>query len=495
MKIKNIKITMKRTKAEPSSGHKGGGSKTPRTPTKTTLAKRSTAGNTVALRSNTKASTCTADACDNPIAGADGQCTETQVPGYSIATLRTSSRTGYAIAGADVQCIGTQAPYHSSASLCMSSKIGYAIGRTLVPLGEGRIGYATETGSSNMGRASRAKEAAATKMPAPSGAGGEGGSGRARRKRKAEQQRHDERIGKKRVGGAGGKDDKEMGGGAGGGGEPKRGTRTTGEATKGRVAEKGNGGGGDEKSTQKFHDCLRVGDTVPTAGVFRARCGRALGRSELFKLCLERIGVVGMRVWLGGRRPNPAFKKGETVAYFAKGQGGRIESGATTFEYGTDISTAYYINTTIQGQDEGGVKQRRNNLKLANRANKTEGGVDYWAAIATRPIKYGEMLRIPYRDREHIKKIKAEIQGKAKGKKPLSKGQEAAMVKRKAERERRAALAERHREKKRERSRKRQEEREQRRQKPQRQSERHGARKKEGGGGIAEVNSRQNTQL
>ena len=114
-------------------------------------------------------------------------------------------------------------------------------------------------------------------------------------------------------------------------------------------------------------------------------------------------GVPGLRLWPHrSRSGKPAFNSGETVAYFLEAEEGEeakaIATKSSAFFYNPQRSTAYKINTSLDG---------RNNLRLGKRALAVDG-VRYWAVVATRKIRPGEWLMVPCGDANHRNDIRGE---------------------------------------------------------------------------------------
>lgn len=162
------------------------------------------------------------------------------------------------------------------------------------------------------------------------------------------------------------------------------------------------------------HRGIVLRDEVPLGRTFKARCGNGLGRTETYYVGHQKdVGVTGLRTWPRGSAGAPAFKKGETVAYFVERTRGTkgvgvIEGRGRIFEYDQERSTAFRINTTIRGH---GRKAVNTDLGKAPCRAKVDGRT-YWRVFATKDIQYGEALRIPYRDKRHVAQIKNEIQQK-----------------------------------------------------------------------------------
>ena len=169
---------------------------------------------------------------------------------------------------------------------------------------------------------------------------------------------------------------------------------------------------GDVGGTGETRRSLSLKDEVPLGRTFRARCGQGLGRTELFYVGNQKdVGVTGLRTWpRGGAKTAPAFRTGETVAYFVERthetkRVGIIAGRGQNFEYDQERSTAYRINTTIRGH---GKKSENTDMGKAPCRAKVDGRT-YWRVFATRDIQHGEALRVPYRDKRHISEIKRQI--------------------------------------------------------------------------------------
>ena len=189
---------------------------------------------------------------------------------------------------------------------------------------------------------------------------------------------------------------------------------------------------------------LALGEVVPVGRVFTARCGRGLRQTGMFYVGNQAdVGVEGLRVWPRGREQNQtAFQTGDTVAYFLErtGESGRIgiiKYNGRTFEYDEERSTAYRINTTITGHGK-----KKCNTDMGKAPCKADDGTRYWKVYATRDIKYGEGLRVPYRDRRHTEAIKSEVRQRQRGS-PRGAGTKASVAAKAKRRQAKEALAER----------------------------------------------------